>query len=62
MTLAQIRKLVVASTGLALLVASSVFGEDLTGAEDEVLAAFEAGLALATAIGVYKVPNDPEVK
>lgn len=57
MDLARIRKLVVASAGLGLLVASSVFGHDLTGAEDQVLAVFDAGVALATAVGVYHVRN-----
>lgn len=55
--LANVRKLVVASAGLALLVASTVFGQDLTGASDEVINVFDAVAALLTATGVYAVPN-----
>jgi len=58
-SLPQVRKLVVASVGLGLLVASSVFGQDVTGASDEVIGVFDAGVALLTALGVYQVPNDP---
>lgn len=55
--LPQVRKLVVASAGLVLLVASSIFGQDLTGASDELVSVFDAAVALATAVGVYNVPN-----
>jgi hypothetical protein len=58
-SLPQVRKLVVASVGLGLLVASTVFGQDVTDASDEVLAVFDGAVALLTALGVYQVPNDP---
>jgi len=58
-SLPQVRKLVVAAVGLGLLVASSVFGQDVTGASDEAVAVFDAAVALLTAVGVYQVPNDP---
>lgn len=54
---ANVRKLVVASVGLGLLVASSIFGQDLTGATDEAINVFDGAVALLTALGVFQVPN-----
>lgn len=60
LNLARVRKLLVAGVGLGLLVASSVFGSDLTGASDEVISIFDGVVALLVALGVYRVPNAPE--
>jgi hypothetical protein len=53
---ANIRKLVVAVIGIALLFVYQRFGVDLTGMEAPII---EGVLMLLTAWGVYQVPNDP---
>lgn len=55
--MAQIRKLVVAVVGLALMFVHSQWGVDLTGVEG---GAVEAVIGVLTAIGVYQVPNAPK--
>lgn len=51
----QIRKLVVAVVGLALIVANNSLGVDLTGLEPALV---DGILAALTALGVYVVPNE----
>lgn len=52
----QIRKLVVAVVGLALIVLHNQLGVDLTGIQDGLVEIVLAGL---TAAGVYAVRNEP---
>lgn len=52
----QIRKLVVAVVGLALIVVNTKWGVDLTGMEPSIVNGL---LAALTALGVYVAPNEP---
>lgn len=57
--LSRYRKLVVASVGLVLLVASDLLGVELgPEAGDSAVSLFDALVAFLTAIGVERVPND----
>lgn len=52
--MAKYRKLLVGVLGLAVIVAPQ-----FTGAEDSVVALFDAVVAVLTAFGIYQVPNEP---
>jgi hypothetical protein len=54
------RKAVVAAVGAAALLLAGLGLEEYAGAEDEALVLVNAVIGLLTAVGVYKVPNDPK--
>lgn len=58
MSAAQVRKALVAALGFAAIVLPNVFGADLNASLENVL---DAGLGLATVLGVFAVRNEPQV-
>lgn len=56
--LRKVRKFVVASAGLVVLVAGSFGLDTVAGADDQIVQAFDGLVGLLTALGVYQVPND----
>jgi hypothetical protein len=55
--LSKVRKFVVASSGLTVLLAGSFGLDTVAGADDQIVQSFDSLVGLLTAFGVYKVPN-----
>ena len=56
--LSKVRKLVVASSGLIVILAGGFGLDTVAGADDQIVQSFDALVGLLTAFGVYRVPND----
>lgn len=52
-------KFIVAAVGFAIMIVNQVWGVDLTGYSDGVIAGINAAIGIATALGVKQIANKP---